>query len=406
MKASEVSKKLIICSPSFIPFAGLPLFGTGGIHFTVSRAYLSIVLVAFFARTVTRGGLVLPSGRSGTIFWGLILYGFLLTVSVFWSDNELRAVSYTLYYFWYVLFIGVFLTAGLDCKDINKFYDTWIITGALVAFMCFIEVAFEIRFPGSRYISEDSLYQFRPTVTMHNENNLAIYLAITSFFALARSQTVGLLVRWCIWLAIVWVFYVILLTGSRGGFVVFLIGLSLFSLLNNKVSFFSLIKVTAIFFMTLVLSIYVGFFDDVIATFNQVSAVFDEGDGRIPLLENALLAMQENHGFGVGAGGIEEYMSQFSNVRVENVHNWFGEIVANTDVMGGAIWGVILFLTFYWSFGLRRQSGKYWASAFVGLMLFPLWQSIVSSMINFAAFWLFLAALLVQLDLKVRTASE
>jgi hypothetical protein len=401
MKVSRFPKWLAVLSPAIIPFAGLPLVGIGSASLTVSRVYFLILLVAYFINVAFSRRVVSPGRRSGAFILVLTVYGLLLTVSIFWSDDQVRAVSYVVYYFWYLISIGVILALRFDEKDLEKFYNIWVLTAGFVALMCFIEITFEVRFPGSRYLYDrGNNYRFPPTATFYNENNLAVYLSMSSIFAIARSQSVGTLARWFILLILVWVFYVILLTASKGGFVIFLAGILLFVAISNKLSAGAVLKISGSIVVALMIASSAGFIDDVILQFNQVALIAEEGDGRISLLNNAFVAMQENYSFGVGAGGIENYMHQFSNVRVENVHNWIGEVAANTGILGGAIWMGLVFSMFYWSFGLRKHEDKYGVSAVVVVILFPLWQSIVSSMIQFTAFWLFIAAFLIRVDLR------
>ncbi len=143
--------------------------------------------------------------------------------------------------------------------------------------------------------------------------------------------------------------------------------------------------------------------DSIANTFFQILDALGKDDARFKLLIHSLTDMQENCGLGVGAGGIESYMSQFNNVRVLNVHNWLGEVLANTGVIGGAIWGFIFYLLII--FGLRPSSRShiYGSSVLIVFILFPLWQSICSSMIQFSLFWFFMAAFIRQIDARLNT---
>jgi hypothetical protein len=403
MKSGVLLKKMLVFSPAIIPFSGLPLFGIAGIHLTVSRAYLVVVFLVYLMRMIHHRSLPLPSNKSILIFFLLWAYGVLLLLSGFWAEDVARAIDYNIFYFWYIFFIWVFLSARLDNKDLEKFYDVWVLTAGLIALMCFIEVTFEVRYPGSRYLAEESLGFFIPTATFHNENNLAIYLALSSVFALAKADASDLMIRWMVYFSLVWSLYVILLTFSRGGLLVFVIGVFLYLLMNAKISVRKLLRSGLIFISLVSLVAYFGLIDSIVDTFVQVSDALGKDDARYKLLQHSLSAMQENYCLGVGAGGIESYMSQFNNVRVLAVHNWLGEVLANTGVIGGAIWGIRFYLLIIFGRRSSSQSLIYSSSVLIVFFLFPLWQSIVSSMIQFSAFWFFMAAFIMQIDARLNT---
>lgn|GEM_PF-5196137 len=405
MSINAMKNKLIILSPIVIPFSTVPMFAIGSqAHITIFRAYFFLIIGFFLLDIAVKGRIIISSNIALKAFSFLVVYAFLLLCSIFWSDDSVRSTLYSSYYVFYLSFVFVFISSNLSQKDINVFYNLWLLTSIVVGLMCFFEIYFGHRFPGSRYFDAERV-SLAPTASFHNENNLAVYLAVTSLFFYAKLHDVNFLLKIIINLVLLYFLFIVVITESRGSLLIFAFGFCIYLFFSGKISWtIVLLK----FALMLVIFIGLLFFipDKLFLAIDEGVSVI-ENDARVILLKNAFTAMSENNFFGVGAGGIESYNARLGNVEVENTHNWFGEVVANTGIIGGFIWISAFTFVFFASLHVFKYGDVYFKACFFVFLLFPFWQSIVSSMIQFSMFWIFLSVFLKQIDLEFyRQASQ
>jgi len=393
MTADKCVYQLIVAAPLVIPFSGIPIVPIGVGHLTVGRLYFSFVFAAFFLYACSRRRCVRLEPIQAVSVVILMAYGVLLAISSFWAISLARALTYTVFYWWFAAFIAVALASGADRLTLSRSVDLWSWSALVVGVMCYFELFHGIRFPGSRYYLDENPYFFHPTAVFHNENDLAIYLAISSVFVVNRALRASVAGK-CLWAAaLVWFFVVIVETSSQGGMLVYILGLFgyIASHLVQKARRATKLFATS---LAIILSILaVQYYDFYQASLEGLWRVSNPGSARIALLQNASDASAHNYGLGVGAGNAETFMEGRSNVRVLNVHNWMGEVLANTGVLGASLWllllGVILAGI---TRAVRRDRGAAeWQRALIIVyLLFPLWQSVVSSMNQFMPFWVLL----------------
>jgi O-antigen ligase len=313
-------------------------------------------------------------------------------VSVFAGEDH------TLFYFWFLIFIFVALASGANVQTVKSSINYWIFGSLLVAGACYFEIFHHIRFPGSRYYIQGHPYDFRPTGFFHNENNLAIYMSVSSIFVATKLITTSFFKSFFYLLAILWFGYIIVETSSRGGLVVFLVGIAAY-FLSNFARFRGLTLRLVLFGSALIgFAFALDSREVLINRVTEIYAITIQDEARLSLFLLAVDAATENFGFGVGAGNIESYVRTFGETRVENVHNWLGEVLGNTGFPGILLWTLFLLIigtSMIWRLVSKGRLDPYERALVIIFMLFPVWQFVVSSMIQFMTFWVLMMYIII-----------
>ena len=105
----------------------------------------------------------------------------------------------------------------------------------------------------------------------------------------------------------------------------------------------------------------------------------------------ALLA--ETYGAGVGAGNAEGHMAQLGH-RVENLHNWWLEVMVNLGIVGAVGYGLFYLATAYGLYRVyARRKDDYLGLVALGLLAGLLGFSIgclsSSSLVAWAPLWIY-----------------
>lgn len=355
------------------PFSALPVLGVAGVHVTVFRVYVALLVATWVAHVIQEGTVKLPPSRLplalvlGSFYW--------LACSALWAEDPGDGLVYLSGYGIFILVLSLFICSPLSRDFIGKFINAWLLAALLIAILAVFEVSSGHRFVGSRYLSEENPFFFRPTATFFNENGLAVYLALSSLFIMPRVLSFRFALMIPSILALTLFLWVIFLTQSRGALLVVSVAAALLVALRILGRYFSpfMLIIACALLATISLSL-------------PGERAHDEP--RLVLLGSAFLAMQQNYLLGVGVGGVHRFMSSNAFSAFYDLHNWLGEMAAVGGLVGFGLW-IFLFIVVTYrilAFGRAWDSGR--TSLALVALTFPFWQSIVSSMAQFAPFWL------------------
>ena len=137
------------------------------------------------------------------------------------------------------------------------------------------------------------------------------------------------------------------------------------------------------------LFIYQGRANEITSSLEN-SFYISNDDIRIKLINASLESSSQNGFLGVGGGQVELFISNSLNLEITAVHNWMMEVLANTGILGTLAWVCILICIFAFIICNKNIMREHKLRDFLLLSWgsFIIWQSVVSSMINFIPFWL------------------
>ena len=159
--------------------------------------------------------------------------------------------------------------------------------------------------------------------------------------------------RWCFWLAIPFGWHAVFLTASRGGLVGLLV-VTLLMTLRTKRRFLALLLIPAF------LIAYEWQAGDLMksrADSIEEYQTEDAASGRLKAWEAALRMIRDNPAIGVGLGSFGPAFPHYSNERPREAHNTFLHIAAESGLVAGAVYLLLMVstLTGLWRNGKRLR---------------------------------------------------
>lgn len=365
--------------------------------------------------------------RQRTLYWPknnfiyfLVFFFLWYVLSIFWSLDTLYAVTYI-----YYLFIGVSLVF-LICAYTNSreryiaVFKTLAIVSIIALILGLLESFTSFRLPTSPYSDYATLFgrkgtdfsefesdiqaliKSAPTAFWGNPNNLAVAMVLLVPFFLMQNKKIFKLI------GIFSVLLIILMTGSRGTFISFLLGLFVYIFLRG-VKFWAPLFITGIFFSIFVFNNIdvlkssdnkriseLASTGEILATYLFESSISEGSIGsRQQLIKNGLDALEKTGGWGVGGGGSIAVQEQIGGVagKLLSMHNFWIEVLVEAGVL---VFG--FFMIWYISLALkllkiykstknsfyRYQSG----SLFLAFAIFAIAAVSASSVIYFFPMWI------------------
>ena len=303
-----------------LPGIDIPLLGT---LYPLRIMIILLIVGSFFLKK----NLIRNTGSAKItyIVWTLILfYGFL---TIFWSIDQFRAVTYQIVYVT-IFFVIIICIAFVKDKEhlivISKSYliNTWII-GVLAIYESFSgNFIYEA---GLRYLyTYNSLGLNTPVLFFYNINNLSTYMAISLPICYIACENMKFK-RFNKLAILLLCSTVVFLIDSRAALIAIFI------------------------FLVLYLTYH---FSDVIfqAEVWSIANAFDSDNIRVRIWTNTLLAAGDWFfiGFGPGNGYLANNMYQFIDTSdIFAIHNYFLEILIEFGIFGFVcfmIWFITLFL--------------------------------------------------------------
>lgn len=401
---SDALTWLFIALPAFVPLAPYVVLNAGFASITIARLCVLLALGFFIGSALTRGKISVARGEGRVVALLIVLFGVLMALSTFWADHSDSSIVYVIQYSTFAILILIALCAPLREDYLSKAVPFWIFGAAYETVFALFESIFQFRLLTSRYYFEPAKFGFPPTGTFYNENNLAIYLAISCIFFFAYIGKKGKLMDLVMLSLIGIAAYIIMETESRGALVFLasgLVGMMFLNLRSAKIN-------GAIGFMVMFSVVLLAYwiYQGQVST-NQIEASvgslgFEAGGARIILIKLAFQAMQANFFLGVGAGNLEIFVRE-SGFVVLNAHNWLAEVAGNGGLIGFLIWLSVYVLLFYHLVFVRianKQLEPAQKALMVIVVCIPLWQSILSSVAQFPPFWILMIMMIYELSNK------
>ena len=321
-----------------LPFGALNLGGFGTI-----LKYIGLVVSLgwiFFSRKISISKIIVLE----------LIMVFLFFISTIYSiDIEESFLRNTTHFFFIILLISI---SGLQTNSRNtKTLINCAIWGARMTAI-FVLIFGDIYVDGR--ISLGNMF-------LEDPNYLTAYFLfgyVFAFYNIIKSKKISKKVL--SFLEITIYILIILATGSRGGFISYIvvtIGILFFS---NKFKIMNMVRLlifALLFFVIIqVASNFIN--NDVLSRFTIKSMVESQGTGRIQLFKDALSIFSKSNFFrimfGYGAGTIGSIYTSFG-YRYAVVHNIFIEILLENGVIGFALYVSLVFQLMYTSFKFKNK---------------------------------------------------
>ena len=298
-------------------------------------------------------------------------------------------------------------------------YWLWLLIFVLFIFIGLWEVSTgEHLSISGRFGDENIATKLSPTATFHNQNDFALYIALTlpmvfvwiRYYPMLYSRAAGIL----IYISGLLLLIVAFSRSCYSGVLVGLVFWFIFMLkIKNKIKVLALTALVCaalfVFFSAEILNI-LETATNRLASLSQIigaQGIEDESlNTRMNLVKNALYFTVKSLGFGVGIGNVEYYMANYPIYPVgdvTNVHNWWVEILANYGVLIFACY-VILYINLLWNLWRvykktsNRSEKMICESLLVGWVSFFIASSASSSIIAFEPQWIYLGFILAFLN--------
>lgn len=373
------------------------------------RIIIVVVGLGLVAYLLVDGRLVIPRGLPRPAGFLIALAAWAL-LSVTWAEDPVAALRWTGLM---AMMAGLAIGIALACRDRRMAIRLVIALGVTFTFataVALAELRLGIRLPTSALLGRSRDSAFAATSLFGNQNNFATYLTLTLPYFLcmpvvfrdARLIVLGA-VGGLVTLA------ALLFTGSRSNLVAaFLVIGGLVLVLatdrRRRGRVVAGVGIAALCALLVLPSLGGGGLlplpQDAVTKLNigllaeQRKEQLGSGAVRSSVLDEGLGLVRSTQGLGVGAGNAETQIRSLANFTgVENLHNWWLEILVDLGVVGLALY-VGLYLTLLrGQFRAARRSGDpfiRWLGLSGGLALvgFVVGSLGPSSVIAFAPMWI------------------
>lgn len=377
----------------------------GPFHLFPYRILLPLLWMLFVMRLLLNQGRMNVSHiKVAPYLQFLMLWLLYAVVSLAWAGSKGDAIREIIFLFMAVSISFFVVYYFRSLKDLKRFYDLW-----LLILLPLLGLGFWNHLTGNQ-LSVSSLVdvlgpgRFAPTAVFYNQNHYATHLVLSIPFVLAFIRYNNNYIKRLLGIVLlVAALYLLVVTFSRANYLAVIMGATFcfFFLLRFK----GKMKALAVTSLVVVL-LFAAFPGQVHDTFQTITAQlatfkFEEAafDVRINLVRNSLVFLRDHLGFGVGAGNVEYYMTNFQVYDTRGIidaHNWWVEILVNYGIlifMGYVAFYLSLFARLYKAYGkLTNISERMICEALlVGLVSFFFAMMSNSSHMALRSQWLFLA---------------
>lgn len=354
-------------------------------------SFFTIILLIIFRK------LAIKKTKISNYLFFLIIFYFYSIFSLNWVANASESIIYNIY-----LGIGIFTTIILSLfiktnYDLKKVFYIWFIIFLFQQVLAFLEIFYGIHISNSRYY--EGIINV-PTGFFNNENDFATFLIISLSILLFFINT-----RNIVFITVILLFtiFVIFETKSRTNIITLFLFLLLYiKIFNKKILAFLIVILT---FIVVVFN-YESFF-----SLLEIDKIINFEDESISVRYNNIVlsinAMFDNYTFGIGSGGMENYILKHSlNNSITAVHNWYFEILGNYGLI--IFWGYLtfkLFIIYSLYFIMKNSNDKSIEKKISICLLFSnvgfLFGCIsMSSIIHFLPYWILLGITLAFININ------
>ena len=373
------------------------------------RVVIVLLGLGVAAYLLMDGSLVIPGGlpRAAGLLVALVAWSIL---SIFWSDNTAAALRWTLFL---TMMAGLAIGIPLTCRRRTAAIRLLIALGVTFAFATAVAVAelrFGIRLPTSALVGSSGDAGFA-TSLFGNQNNFATYLSLTLPYFLclpivfrdARLIALGA-VGGTVTLG------ALLFTGSRSNLIAtfLVLGGLVLVLATDRRRRGRVVAGATVAILAALLIIpslggggliplperIAGKFDISTLVQQKKAATVGSGAVRSSLLDEGLSVVADSGGLGVGAGNAESRVRSLANFTgIENLHNWWLELLVNLGVVGLALYLALYLTLLRGQLRAARQTDDplvRWLGLAGGLSLVGFFVGALgpSSVIHFAPMWI------------------
>jgi teichuronic acid biosynthesis protein TuaE len=340
--------------------------------------------------------------------------------SILWSINPAYSFQYLFYIF---IGLAIVLLMNFYIVNLNKFLDVFRVLKfffVLALLIALLEAFTPFRLPtspysdyavffgrkGTDFIEFESevqaLIKTTPTSFWGNPNNMGVAMVLMLPFFLLSNRPLYK------YTGVFAIFIVIVMAGSRGVFIAFVLGLLSYLVIKNAFN---------IFFILLIVSAGLIFAPNLIGSLKnsdnpRVSAMaatgeilyvylFEKSDSlgsvgaRQQLISNGIDALWTSNGLGVGGGGSLEVQERLGGVggKVASMHNFWVEVLVDAGVLFFALFMTWYFVIIWKLYKIYKKSKefiyRYHAGALcVAMLIFLIAAVSASSVIYFFPMWL------------------
>ncbi len=337
------------------------------------------------------------------LFLGLWLIYAILSLA--WAADKIEALREIIFLFMGVSVIFFVVYYCNNFSDLKRLYTLWLLV--LVPLVCIglweHTTGNHLSISGLADVPER--FRYAPTGVFQNQNDYATYLALSISFVITFVRYNDRLLKRLFGMVLLMpCLYLVVVTFSRANYLAIILGLAFWFLFLLKIR--SKVKVLALAGIVAVL-LFVVFSEQVLRTLGVVGAqlsglaapsehTLGSVGVRLNLIKNSLIFLMNSYGFGVGAGNVEYYMTNFSVYEtggILNVHNWWAEILVDYGILifiGYTLFYLGLLVKLYIAYGkLTDNSRKMICEALlVGLVVFFFASISSSSIMAIGAQWI------------------
>lgn len=335
------------------------------------------------------------------LFW--VVYAIL---SLSWADNKIEALKHIIFLFMNVslVFFIVYYLRELD--QLFSVVKLWMVLFVIMLPIGFWEVSTGNHLPGSGLLTVDEgyeFYKFAPTTFFGNQNDYATIIALSfpMFYV-----SIGYLKRYYFKLGLGLIcvagLLMLIFTTSRANYIGVLVGFLFWFLFVLKIrDKFKIISVILSILIIVALNLTTENWDYLNVVWEDFSVLLNAKDAegsiniRSNLIKNGIYFAVISFGFGIGAGNIEHYMSNYPKYFVgdiTNVHNWWIELLVNYGIVifvGYLILYIGIFVRLWkYVYRLKMPKEKIICEALLcGMVTFSISSISSSSLIAFYPQW-------------------
>lgn len=384
--------------------------------------HIALVLFAisfFYYISIHGKQLTLRWPKNGFIYFLYFMF-FYYALSILWSIEPL----YTLRYLFYLLNgISIVFLINAYANSRQKYLSVFRVLSIffiIAIIITFLEAFTPFRLPTSPYSDYAALFgrkatdfmefestvqaliKSAPTSFWSNPNNLAVAMVlILPFFLMHKKMLVKVVGAFAILI-------IIAMGGSRGAFLAFVFGLSVYFFIKGLHYWLPMSMV--VFVGTLLFANNIenlkksdnkriadlAWTGDVLYTylFEKEESINSIGSRQL-LIQNGLDALWDSGGLGVGGGASQAVQEQVGGVagKLSSMHNFWAEILVDAGVaffIFFMIWYIVLTYTLYRVYKKSRDMFyRYHSGAlFISMMVFLIAAVSASSVIYFLPMWL------------------
>lgn len=358
---------------------------------------LMAILALPFLLSKLLGNRELSDSKIVPFFFFYILISVISCFRVIDPVNALKDMCYALINF--LLFVEL-----VSFSNYNKGDRLKLIAGSVSMFLmltipvALIEILFNFHFSNSRF-GDDALVggvgvlKRYAAITFGNYNLYNHLIAIFYPFLLISFKCSSWRIKPIFILSMLLILYVLLINGSRGALLCFLVSNLIFFLFyfikrtGVKIAF-------AVLFLSCLFYLFLNIFsnDEFSFVAGRISSKGFQDESRSNLLAIGLDMLIETNFFGVGAGNFSNYVERNYNSNILVPHNLFIELVSQYGILVLMLFMLLLFSIFI---KIKSTNGLIQFLLITSLINFPIAFVINSVYLNNPYLWIYLACLFI-----------